>query len=317
MHILVTGGAGFIGSHTAKRLLQLGHRVTVIDNFDPYYQRRLKDYHLQSIGTGYDLEVLDLRHTHKLNALMQRVRPDAIIHLAAKAGVRNSVAHPSAYVAANVMGTVAILEAARATGIRKLIIASSSSVYGDSRQIPFTESDPVLNQVSPYASSKRAMEVICQTYASTYPLSIQLLRFFTVYGPGGRPDMAPVLFTKAIDTGSPITIFGTDTSQRDYTYIDDIVDGIVGALGHEDAFAIYNLGNNTPVSLREFITTIESHLGKKANLHFGPARLGDVERTWADITRAQAAFGYRPRHTLQDGMKKFVAWYQEHRDLYA
>ncbi len=316
--ILVTGGAGFIGSHTAEALLALGHDVSILDNSDPYYPIRLKQYNvsrLEDKGLKHNFSV-DILQKQDLEDVFSQLHPDVVIHLAAKAGVRNSVEHPAAYVDVNVQGTVHIMDMARKYQTKKLMMASSSSVYGDNTKIPFSEEDIVESQVSPYAGSKRAMEVIAKTYARVYGLPIQLFRFFTVYGPSGRPDMAPMLFTKAIDQHKEISVFGGTASRRDYTYIDDIVAGLIGALGVDDQFEIYNLGNSTPVSLQEFIDTIAKVLQKKPKLSLTAKRVGDVEQTWADITKAKKAFGYTPRHSLEQGLQKTIDWYLKHTDLY-
>lgn len=319
MNILVTGGAGFIGSHLSSRLIDLGHTVTILDNLDPYYPLILKEYNLSTLrdkGLAYFSET-DIRSRIALKKVFKLSQPEVVIHIAAKAGVRNSVEHPADYVAVNVGGTQNILDICREFQVKKVMIASSSSVYGANTKVPFSEYDLVESQVSPYAASKRAMEVICKTYAQVYSLPMQLFRFFTVYGPSGRPDMAPVLFTKAIDENKPITVFGSTKTKRDYTYVGDIIDGLVKALPVKDDFEIYNLGNNTPVSLQEFIDTIGSILKKRPSIQVTSKRAGDVDQTWADIQKANKAFEYKPKHTLKQGLKKFITWYQIHKDLYS
>ncbi len=318
MRIMVTGGAGFIGSHLSARLLELGHSVAILDNFDPYYPVTLKEYNLSLLQHKglQDCIRADICDPSAVTQAISSQHPDIIIHLAAKAGVRNSVEHPLEYLQTNIIGTHHILQAASKYDVSKVLIASSSSVYGSNTKVPFKESDRVENQVSPYAASKRAMEVMCKTYHEVYKLPLQLFRFFTVYGPSGRPDMAPVLFTRAIDQGKPITVFGSTATQRDYTYVDDVVAGLVAAMDVDDRFEIYNLGNNQPNSLQTFITTLSSLLGKKAMLEITPKRVGDVERTWADLSKSTTKLGYQPSFSLEQGLKRFVDWYLEHKNLY-
>lgn len=323
MTILVTGGAGFIGSHLTQKLLKNGHKVAVIDVLDPYYSLSLKKYNLShnqtaadGSGSEYRFFQVDVRDQEACEDVFARVKPEVVIHLAAKAGVRNSLLHPQEYFDVNVMGTLHILSLATKHEIKKCLIASSSSVYGTNEKIPFSETDPVESQISPYAASKRAVEVMAKTYAHSYDMPIQLFRFFTVYGPSGRPDMAPVIFAKAISEQAPLRVFGSTTTQRDYTYIDDIVGGLVKALEINEQFAIYNLGNDDPIELGTFISTLEKHLGKKATIELTPKQAGDVERTWADISLAREKLGYSPQTNLERGLQQFAAWYQEHAELY-
>lgn len=318
MTLLLTGAAGFIGSHTTKKLLSLGHTVVGVDSIDSYYSRTLKRYNLSHLceSSAFSFHQGSICDSDFIHDLFTRVCPDAVIHLAARAGVRASIEEPSAYTYTNVWGTQVILEAARAAQVRKVMIASSSSVYGLNSKVPFAETDPVDNQISPYAATKRATEVLCKTYADTYALPIQMFRFFTVYGPSGRPDMAPIIFTRAIDAGRPITVHGSTDTERDYTFVDDITHGLVCALEVEDRFEIYNLGNNTPHKLRELIDTISHHLGKKAKIKIGPSRAGDVERTWADIQKAHDRLGYTPKFTLEKGIERMIEWYSKHKELY-
>lgn len=317
--IIVTGSAGFIGSHTAAALLAAGHEVLGIDNLDPYYSLRLKQHNLDQLtrSPNFQFGQVDIREPEQLALMFQEFAPETVIHLAAKAGVRQSLVEPQNYFAVNVQGTLNVLEAARQAGAQKVLAASSSSVYGDNQTIPFSESDHVPSQVSPYAASKRAMEVLCKSYAEIYHLPIQMFRFFTVYGPSGRPDMAVALFTEAITSGQPLSIFGDTSSERDYTYIDDIVAGLLGALPREELFAIYNLGNNHPHSLEELIQAIEKASKQSARRQITPRQPGDVLRTWANIEKAQTSLGYQPKTTLTAGIKKFVQWYIKHRELYS
>lgn len=319
MRIMVTGGAGFIGSHLSSALIELGHTVSILDNFDPYYPVMLKEYNLsllQHKGLQNCIHA-DICDASAVTQAISTQHPDIIFHLAAKAGVRNSVEHPLDYLQTNILGTQHVLQAASKFDVSKVLIASSSSVYGSNTKVPFKESDRVENQVSPYAASKRAMEVVCKTYHRVYGLPLQLFRFFTVYGPSGRPDMAPVLFTRAIDQGTPISVFGSTDTQRDYTYVDDVIAGLIAAIEVHDSFEIYNLGNNQPSSLQTFITTLSTLLGKEAILNITPKRVGDVDRTWADLTKSSKRLGYQPKYSLEKGLQRFVQWYLEHKDLYA
>ncbi len=318
MRIMVTGGAGFIGSHLSSALIELGHSVSILDNFDPYYPVMLKEYNLSLLQHKGLHECIraDICDTAAVLQAVSKLHPDIIFHLAAKAGVRNSVEHPLEYLQTNILGTQHVLHAASKFNVSKVLIASSSSVYGSNTKVPFKESDRVENQVSPYAGSKRAMEVVCKTYHRVYGLPLQLFRFFTVYGPSGRPDMAPVLFTRAIDQGKPISVFGSTDTQRDYTYVDDVIAGLIAAIDVQDSFEIYNLGNNQPSSLQTFINTLSRLLGKEAILNITPKRVGDVDRTWADLTKSQRRLGYQPNFSLERGLNQFVEWYLDHKDLY-
>ncbi len=317
MKILITGGAGFIGSNLAISLKKLRHQILVIDNLDSYYQLKLKKYNLEKLKkAGVFFKKIDIRDQKRINLLLKQTRPDIIIHLAAKAGVRNSILFPQEYFDVNVNGTLNILQAAKNNNVKKVLVASSSSVYGNNSKVPFSEKDLVDNQISPYAASKKAMEVLCKMYSQTYKLNILVFRFFTVYGPSGRPDMAPAIFTKLINQNQPIKIFGSVNTQRDYTFIDDIVKGLTNALTIDKEFDIYNLGNNNPVKLKDFILAIETALSKKAILEFLPPQPGDVKKTWADITKAKKAFKFSPQTSINEGIKKFVKWYQLSSDLY-
>ena len=319
MRFVVTGGAGFIGSHISRALLTQGHDVLVFDNLDPSYPIELKRYNLKQLKKypQFTFAQIDIRDTEKLSANFDTFKPEIIFHLAAKAGVRQSFKEPEEYFSVNVLGTLSILEAARRHGVQQVLAASSSSVYGNDSPIPFSESNPTEHQISPYASSKKAMEVMCKTYAEVYKLPIQLFRFFTVYGPSGRPDMAPALFTSAIVDGKPFQVFGGLTSERDYTFITDIVEGLLQAMKHSVPFGIYNLGNNQPISLKTFIKTIEEATGNKANFKIIEKQQGDVEKTWADISLAQNQFEYQPKTSLDKGIKDFVWWFVRHKKLYS
>jgi len=317
MNILVTGGAGFIGSRVACKLSNLGHNVSVLDNLDPYYQLRLKRYNLQKLRQkNINFFNIDIRDAPNLEEVIITKKPEVVIHLAAKAGVRNSIVKPQQYFYVNVEGTLNVLQISKLQGVKKVMIASSSSVYGNNK-VPFSEDDPVENPISPYAASKRAMEILCKMYSQTYNINIQVFRLFTVYGPSGRPDMAPAIFTRTISNRKPIQVFGSLDIERDYTYIDDVVDGFIKAIAVNDKFSIYNLGNNKPIKLGEFITTIEKTLNRKASIELLPPFPGDVQKTWASISKAKRAFNYNPETSIEEGMSKFISWYKKNKNLYA
>lgn len=310
--ILVTGGAGFIGSHVCDRLLAMKKRVICLDNLNPYYspERKIKNVQHNLINPGFELIVLDISHKEELEQVFQNNKIDKIVHLAARAGVRPSIEKPLWYRDTNVNGTINLLELSKKYKIKNFIFGSSSSVYGESKKIPFSEEDNVDYPISPYAASKKACELFCYTYSHLCKLNITCLRFFTVYGPRGRPDMAPYLFTKWISEGTPIKMFGDGTTKRDYTYVSDIVDGIIAALEKPHKFEIVNLGNNKPVELRYFILVVEKHLGKKAKIKKLPLQPGDVPITFADITKAVRLLGYNPKVSIEEGMRRFVEWYR-------
>ncbi|HEY6839382.1 MAG TPA: GDP-mannose 4,6-dehydratase [Geobacteraceae bacterium] len=324
MRILVTGGAGFIGSHLSERLLARGHDVVVIDNFNDFYDPALKRRNVLEIAQAADRHNRDfvvcegdIRDGDFVHAIFAREAPEAVVHLAAAAGVRPSIERPLYYEEVNVRGTMQLLEAARTAGVRPFLFASSSSVYGNSPKVPFSEADPVDTPISPYAATKKSAELICYTYHHLHAMSITCLRFFTVYGPRQRPDLAISKFTRLIDEGKPIPFFGDGTTSRDYTFVTDIVEGVEKALsslcGGEPSFSLYNLGGSRPVELSRLVTLIEEALGKKAVMERLPAQPGDVCRTWADLTRAEAGLGYRPATSIEEGIKAFVGWYQKNR----
>lgn len=313
MHtILVTGGAGFIGSHVCERLIAKGLTVICVDNLNDYYNPAVKSQNISSFKDNplFHFEQIDILDEQALDRIFMEHDIDAIIHLAARAGVRPSLENPLLYANVNILGTINLLERAHKHGIKKIIVASSSSIYGSNTKIPFAEHDETISQVSQYAASKKSMEAYCQTYYNLYKIPTVCLRFFTVYGPRGRPDMAAYKFIKAIDSGEPIQRFGDGTTKRDYTFIDDIVSGIISALHADIQFEILNLGNNTPVALKDFITTIENALGKQANIIEKPEQQGDVKMTYADLTRAKEVLGYEPRTSLAEGIQKTVEWYR-------
>ncbi len=303
--VLITGGAGFIGSHTAERLASGGARVVVLDNFCDFYDpaiKRARAARLASIGV--DVREGDIRDEGLVGALHEEFRPDAVVHIAAMAGVRPSIENPKLYAEVNLDGTVNLLDAAVATGVKKFVFASSSSVYGNNEKVPFSEDDPVDEPISPYAATKRACELLAHSYWHLHRLPVFCMRFFTVYGPGQRPDLAISKFMRMIAAGEEIPFFGDGSSSRDYTYIDDIVDGVMAALDRCDRFRIYNLGGSSPVTLAELVTQIEKVVGREARLDRRPAQAGDVERTYADLTRVRAELGYEPRVTLADGLRR-------------
>jgi UDP-glucuronate 4-epimerase len=316
--ILLTGGAGFIGSNLAEALLRAGARLSIVDNLDEFYSPAWKKANLEAIRkiAPFDFFDMDICHPDRLRETIARVRPDAIVHLAARAGVRPSIEQPQLYEQVNVAGTVNLLEACREFHVSRLIFGSSSSVYGATSSAPFSEEQAGLRPISPYAATKLAGELFCYTYAHLYQLPVVALRFFTVYGPRQRPDLAIHKFVARIEAGKPIPIFGDGETGRDYTYVDDIVAGVLGALEYafpatsEAPFEICNLGNSHPVKLSELVRMIECATGKTANLQRESLQQGDVPLTWADISKAGKLLGYRPRTTLQDGLKKFVTWYR-------
>ncbi|MFW5750663.1 MAG: NAD-dependent epimerase/dehydratase family protein [Planctomycetota bacterium] len=326
MKILVTGAAGFIGHHVAQRLCAQGHSVVGIDTCNDYYDPALKRARLAAMTdvVGFRFERLDCADRDGMAALFADGRFDRVCHLAAQAGVRYSLQNPYAYIDANLDGFITILEGCRHHGIDHLVYASSSSVYGNNRKIPFAESDPVEGPVSLYAATKRANELMAYTYSHLYGIAAIGLRFFTVYGPFGRPDMAYWHFTEQILRGEPIRVFNNGNCKRDFTYIDDIVTGVVATLVDEPATPlgadgsprarIYNIGNDQPVQLLDFIACIEQALGATATRELVPAQPGDVEATWADVTALRRDYDFSPDTPLATGIERFVTWY---RDYYA
>ncbi len=310
MRILVTGGAGFIGSHLVEKLIALGHGVSILDDFNDFYDPRIKRDNIAAVADRIQIHHFDLRDGNAVRTLFHRERFDVVIHLAARAGVRPSIHHPQLYYDTNVMGTLHLLEAARTTGIERFIFASSSSVYGVSKEVPFSEEMRITQTISPYAASKVAAEFLCSTYSHLYRMRIVALRFFTVYGPRQRPDLAIYKFTKKIRAGEPIDQFGDGTTRRDYTYIDDIMQGVVASLDYGGPlFDIFNLGENDTVQLRDLIAAIETTLGKKAIINKLPEQPGDVPLTCADISKARKLLGYNPTTPLRVGLPKFVEWF--------
>lgn len=310
MKILVTGGAGFIGSHLCRRLLADGHAVSVIDDFNDYYDPAIKRANVAAFGGAVRVVEGDIRDRETVRALFVEGNFEVVVHIAARAGVRPSVLDPQLYIDTNITGTHHLLEASRQHGVRKLLFASSSSVYGLSKVVPFREDLALPQTLSPYAATKLAGEHLCGNYSHLFGLRVVCLRFFTVYGPGQRPDLAIHKFTDAIHRGRPIPQFGDGSTRRDYTYIDDIVQGVMGALAYEDRpFDIFNLGENQTITLSELIVEIEKALGKKAEIERLPEQQGDMPLTSADISKARSLLGYNPQTKIADGIPKFVAWY--------
>lgn len=308
-HAIVTGAAGFIGSHVCERLLGAGWRVSGIDLFDDFYDPGVKRRNVAGAARHpqFSLIEADIRDETAMNRVLAP-GADVVVHLAARAGVRPSIENPLLYLDVNMRGTGVLLEAARKFKIPKFVFASSSSVYGNNAKVPFSESDNVDRPISPYAATKKAGELICHTYHHLFGMDMTCLRFFTVYGPRQRPDLAIHKFARLIERGEPIPMFGDGSMMRDHTYIDDIVAGVVAAVERCRGYRIYNLGNSNPVSLRELIAAIEAALGRKASIRRLPLQPGDVERTFADISLARAELGYEPRTDLKTGLARFVAW---------
>lgn len=314
--ILVTGGAGFIGSHLTEHLLRSGCEVSVIDDLNDFYSPEFKRDNLIAIQKVAPIRFFecDICDQDRVFEAVEAVRPEMIIHLAARAGVRPSLEQPLLYERVNVSGTMVLLEACKAFGVQKFVFASSSSIYGIANRVPFSEEDTRDLPISPYAATKIAGEKICYTYSHLYGINAVCLRFFTVYGPRQRPDLAICKFTGMIDRGDPIPVFGDGSSGRDYTYIDDIVEGVMAATQLDCSFDVFNLGNAHPVELNTLIATIEDTLGKKAHIRKLPLQPGDVPITFADIRKAGKVLGYTPKTTLQEGVRKFVDWYHSHKE---
>lgn len=310
--IAVTGAAGFIGSHLAGALLARGHRVVGIDNFDPFYDRSLKEENVRGLasGGGFTLAEGDICDSAWLSRLLARERPEGVVHLAAKAGVRPSVEDPVGYARANVLGTASVLEAARAAGVSRLVVASSSSVYGNNPKTPFAEDDAVDAPISPYAATKRACELQCFTHHHLTGTPTCCLRFFTVYGPRQRPDLAIGSFMRRLAAGETLSVYGDGSTSRDYTYIDDIVAGVISAYERIPRFGyrVWNLGSDHPVRLDELIAAIGGVVGVEPRITHTPPLAGDVERTWADLTRSRAELGYDPKTPVRTGIERQFAW---------
>lgn len=315
--IIVTGAAGFIGSHLCERLLAMGRRVVGVDNFDPFYDPAIKRTNIAEIRrsaerlrASFELVEFDLAETAPTRALFERVKPEGVIHLAAKAGVRPSIADPAAYARANVVATAVVLEESRRAGASRVVVASSSSVYGNASRVPFSEDDPVNEPVSPYAATKRANELQCHTHWHLTKMPTACLRFFTVYGPRQRPDLAISTFLGKISRREDIGVFGDGSSSRDYTYIDDIVSGVVASYERIDqhGYRVWNLGGSAPVRLDEMLATISRVVGHEPKITRLPMQPGDVMRTWADLSRSTRELGYSPTTGFEDGVRKQWEW---------
>ncbi|MBC9177954.1 NAD-dependent epimerase/dehydratase family protein [Pseudoroseomonas ludipueritiae] len=329
-HVLVTGAAGFVGAALSQRLLAEGARVTGCDNLNDYYDPALKEARLATLRPHpqFAFHRVELSEAGALAALWREAKPDYVVHLAAQAGVRYSIDNPRVYAAANLTGFLEVLEAARETPVRHLIYASSSSVYGANTKVPFSERDAVEQPVSLYAATKRSNELMAQTYSHLYRIPATALRFFTVYGPMGRPDMAYWGFTKALYSGAPIKVFNHGNVWRDFTYVDEIVEAIArlaprppaepdepGRVAPATPHRIFNIGNDTPVKVDDFLAILEKLTGRKANRQDVPMQPGDVERTWADVSALRAAIGFAPRTPLEEGLRRFVEWYKEYHQI--
>ena len=313
-HILITGGAGFIGSHLVDRLLSEGDwQVTIVDDFNDFYEPSIKRDNIRAHAQNPKFKVVeaDIRDPETLEGAFTE-RLDCIVHLAARAGVRPSLSEPKLYAETNIDGTLNLLELARARGAGQFVFGSSSSVYGLNAKVPFSEDDPICNPISPYAATKAAGELICHTYSHLYDLRMVCLRFFTVYGARQRPDLAIHKFAKLISAGKAIPVFGDGSSRRDYTYIDDIIAGVRAAIEYDQSkYEVINLGESRTVELRELIALLEDALDRQAQIDWQPAQPGDVPQTFADITKARRLLGYNPQTQIEEGIRKFVEWFQQ------
>ncbi len=306
----MTGGAGFIGSHLVEKLLAASHDVVVLDDFNDFYDPQIKHANIAGLARDVTVYHVDLRDSESVRNLFHREKVDAIAHLAARAGVRPSIQYPRLYYDTNVTGTLHLLEAARVTGVERFIFASSSSVYGASKAIPFSEDEHLSQTISPYAATKVAGEFLCSTYSHLYNLRVVALRYFTVYGPRQRPDLAIHQFTRRIYAGQSIDQFGDGTTRRDYTYIEDVIQGTMAALEYEGPlFDIFNLGESETIQLKDLIVAIENALGKRARINQLPEQPGDMPLTFADISKARKLLGYKPTTRLSEGLPSFIDWF--------
>ena len=311
-NILVTGGAGFIGSHLSEKLLDFGHEIICLDNFNDFYDPLIKRKNILTaeLNPRYTLIEGDIRDGKLLDNIFTSFKTDTVVHIAALAGVRKSIDNPLEYVDVDIKGTVNLLEKSRSYKVKKFIYASTSSVYG-LNQTPFKEDDDIKSPISPYAAAKRAGELFCRTYHTLYDMPIVCLRFFTVYGPRQRPEMAIHYFTRMIAEGKKILIFGDGSSSRDYTYIDDIINGVIESINLDCTFEIFNLGNSSPIKLNYLVDLIEKKLGKSADKVYLEMQSGDVEHTCADLTKSKSMLGYSPSILIEEGIERFVAWYKK------
>jgi len=316
--ILVTGGAGFIGSHLCERLLSDGVKVVCLDNFDTFYDPNIKIKNAEVIAKKFpdlfELVTGNIRNPEQVKGILQKNKVDFVVHLAARAGVRPSLAEPLVYQDVNIRGTLVLLEACKEHGIKNFIFASSSSVYGENQRVPFREKDLDIQPISPYGATKRAGELHCYSYHHLYGMNIACLRIFTAYGPRQRPEMAIHKFTRSIDRDEKISMYGDGSSRRDYTYIDDLINGVIGAIRYHKGFEIYNLGESQTTSLKELIRLIEEALGKKADIEMMEFQPGDVSLTYADITKAKRMLKYRPKVKMKEGIQRFVEWCKRAKD---
>jgi UDP-glucuronate 4-epimerase len=314
MKVLVTGGAGFIGSHLVERLLADDHNVAIVDDFNDYYDPQLKRANVAAVAKDIAVHDVDLRDGEKVANVFRNEKFDAIFHLAARAGVRPSIQQPQLYYDTNVAGTLHLLEGARTSGVERFIFASSSSVYGAAKRVPFSEEEHLTQTLSPYAATKIGGEFLCSTYSHLYKMQIVALRYFTVYGARQRPDLAIHQFTRKIHAGEPIDQFGDGTTRRDYTYIDDIIQGTMAASKYDGpAFDVFNLGESDTIQLKDLISAIERELGKKAKINCLPEQPGDMSLTCADISKARKLLGYDPKTKFEEGLPKFVDWFLKSR----
>jgi len=315
MKILVTGGAGFIGSHLVEKLLTDGHEIAIVDDFNDFYDPQIKRANIAAVADKVAVHHADLRDARAVRQVFHEGKFETVVHLAARAGVRPSINQPQLYYDTNVAGTLHLLEAASAVGIDRFIFASSSSVYGLAKTVPFSEDLPLTQTISPYAATKMAGEFLCSTYSHLYRMRIVALRFFTVYGPRQRPDLAIHQFTRRIWKGDFINQFGDGTTRRDYTYIDDIIQGVMASLGYNGPlFDVFNLGESETIQLKDLILAIEDALGRKAQINLLPEQPGDVPLTCADISKARRLLGYEPTTPLRVGLPRFVEWFHQTRN---
>ncbi|MBS3158930.1 GDP-mannose 4,6-dehydratase [Candidatus Woesearchaeota archaeon] len=312
--ILVTGGAGFIGFHTSKKLLELGKNIIIIDNFNDYYNVKLKEDRIAQLPKK-DLKVYneDIADFKAISRIIKKNPITKICHLAAQAGVRYSLKNPFIYERSNVLGTLNLLEAAKQSEIKDFVLASSSSVYGNNKKIPFSEEDNVDNPISFYAATKKSAELIAHTYSHLYNINCTALRFFTVYGPWGRPDMSYYKFTQAITEGKKIPVYNYGKMKRDFTFIEDAVPAIITALERPFKYEIFNIGNSKPIELNYFIEVLENTLGKTAEKELMEDQQGDVKQTFADISKAKKMLNYKPKTSISEGLKEFVEWYKKYK----
>jgi UDP-glucuronate 4-epimerase len=317
MNILVTGAAGFIGSHVCEHFIKSGHYVVGLDNYDNFYPKKIKQLNLAGLihNDKFRFYEGDIRDHIALNNIFNLNKIDCVIHLAAKAGVRPSIESIKEYYDVNVNGTINLLEVMRMHAVNRMIFASSSSVYGNNKKVPFSEEDFVDNPLSPYASTKKSGELLCHVYSHLYGMNITCLRFFTVFGPRQRPDLAIHKFSRLIDEGKPIPFFGDGTSARDYTYILDILNGIECAFNKSEGYNVYNLGESRVTNLNELVQMLEGAIGKKAILNKLPLQPGDVKITFADISKARSFIGYNPTFNMADGINEFIKWYIENKEF--